>query len=296
MLGTLYAVITVLAWGTWLAPSQNVPFKNQQIKTFYVASASLVLAFFVTALQGGFSQITAEVFWPPFVGGLIWAVSGLCAFTATHKLGMARASGIWSPLNIIVSLFWGAVLFDEFLNTGPAGLVVLIVSVAVIIVGVLLIIFAKGRGDMISNRRDLTIGLLGAIGAGILWGSYFIPIKTSDVSLWIATFPLTIGIFVGSTVLMLLGRQSPRLEKRRDYVRVSLSGVLWGIGNYAMLLLVGEIGAGRGFTIAQLAVVVNALIGVYLLKDPRPKTRAATLTLIGCVLAMIGGVVLGNLK
>ena len=206
MLGTLYAVITVLAWGTWLAPSQNIPFKNQQIKTFYVASASLVLAFFVTALQGGFSQITPEVFWPPFVGGLIWAVSGLCAFTATHKIGMARANGIWSPLNIVVSLFWGAVLFDEFLDTGPAGLVVLIVSVAVIIVGVLLIIFAKGRGDMISNRRDLTIGLLGAIGAGILWGSYFIPIKTSDVSLWIATFPLTIGIFVGSTVLMLLGR------------------------------------------------------------------------------------------
>ena len=32
MLGIFYAVITVLAWGTWLAPSQNVPFKNQQIK------------------------------------------------------------------------------------------------------------------------------------------------------------------------------------------------------------------------------------------------------------------------
>ena len=53
---------------------------------------------------------------------------------------------------------------------------------------------------------------------------------------------------------------------------------------------------GRGFTIAQLAVVVNALIGVYWLKDPQPKTRAATLTLAGCVLAMAGGIVLGNLK
>jgi glucose uptake protein len=46
----------------------------------------------------------------------------------------------------------------------------------------------------------------------------------------------------------------------------------------------------------QLAVVVTALIGVYLLKDQQPKTRAATLTLAGCILAMIGGVVLGNLK
>ena len=128
MLGIFYAVITVLAWGTWLAPSQNVPFKNQQIKTFYVAIASLVLAFFVTLPQG-FDQITPEVFWPPFIGGLIWAVSGYCAFTATHKIGMARASGIWSPLNIVVSLFWGATIFDEFLNTGTGGLIVLIGSV-----------------------------------------------------------------------------------------------------------------------------------------------------------------------
>ncbi len=295
MLGIFYAVITVLAWGTWLAPSQNVPFKNQQIKTFYVAIASLALAFLVTLPQG-LNQITAEVFWPPFIGGLVWAVSGYCAFTATNKIGMARASGIWSPLNIVVSLFWGATIFREFLNTGTDGLIVLIISVAVIIVGVLLIIFAKGRGDQTRNQRDLTIGVLGAIGAGILWGSYFIPIKQSAVSLWIATFPLTIGIFVGSTVLMLLARQSPRLEKRSDYARVGLSGVLWGVGNYGVLLLINEIGAGRGFTISQLGVVVNALIGVYWLKDPQPRTRAATLTLIGCVLAMAGGVVLGNLK
>jgi glucose uptake protein len=230
MLAIFYAVITVLAWGTWLAPSQNIPFKNQQIKTFYVAIASLVLVFFVTLPQG-FDQITPEVFWPPFVGGLIWAVSGLCAFTATHKIGMARASGIWSPLNIVVSLFWGATIFNEFLNTGTGGLIVLIASVTIIIIGVLLIIFAKGRGDMIRNRRDLTIGVLGAIGAGILWGSYFIPIKQSDVSLWIATFPLTFGIFVGSTVLTLFGQQTPRLEKRGDYALASLSGVLWGVGN-----------------------------------------------------------------
>jgi glucose uptake protein len=43
-------------------------------------------------------------------------------------------------------------------------------------------------------------------------------------------------------------------------------------------------------------VVVSALIGIYWLHEPAPKTRAARLTFIGCVLAMIGGIVLGNLK
>jgi glucose uptake protein len=45
-----------------------------------------------------------------------------------------------------------------------------------------------------------------------------------------------------------------------------------------------------------LGIVVNGLIGVYLLKDPHPGSRAATLTLLGCVLATIGGILLGNLK
>jgi glucose uptake protein len=67
----------------------------------------LALAFFVTLLQG-LNQITSEIFWSLFIGGLIWAVSGYCAFTATHKIGLLRASGTWSPLNIVVSLFWDA--------------------------------------------------------------------------------------------------------------------------------------------------------------------------------------------
>ncbi|NUM48721.1 MAG: hypothetical protein HUU38_28780 [Anaerolineales bacterium] len=41
MLNLLNALIPVLAWGTWLAPSQNVQYPNQQVKTFYVTAANL---------------------------------------------------------------------------------------------------------------------------------------------------------------------------------------------------------------------------------------------------------------
>ena len=56
------------------------------------------------------------------------------------------------------------------------------------------------------------------------------------------------------------------------------------------------VGTGQGFTIAQLCVVVNALIGIYWLKSPDPKSRAAKMTLIVVTIAMIGGVMLGNLN
>lgn len=295
MLGILYAVITVLAWGLWMAPSQNIPFKNQQIKTFYVAVANLALATLVFLLQG-FQGLTWQIFWLPFVGGLVWSVSGTLAFTATNRLGMARAFGIWAPINVAVSIFWGVVIFGEFLSSTPLTLVMLAAALVIIITGVLLIIFAKGFGGQSLSGRIFWIGLLSAFGAGVLWGSYFIPIKLSSASMWVAAFPLSVGIFVGSTLLVALTRQPLRLDHAGDYLRVIVTGLMWGIGNYGMLLLVEQMGAGRGFTISQLGVVVNGLAGVYVLKDPPPGSRAATLTLIGCVLATLGAILLGSLK
>ncbi len=294
MLGIFYALITVTAWGTWIAPSQTIQFKNQQIRTFYVAAANLALAFFV-ALAQGFDQLTAGIFWPPFIGGLVWSVSALCAFTATEKIGMAKAFGIWAPLNIIVSLIWGAVLFREFPDSGALNNFLLFLSVAVILAGVLMIILSKGGAGEKRDRQAWLMGVAGAFGAGVLWGSYFIPIKVSAVSMWVAAFPLAVGIFAGSGLLAWLSRRPIGLEKRSDYLKVSLTGVLWGIGNYGMLLLVEQMGAGRGFTISQLSVVIGALIGIFWLKDPAPRTRAARLTFIGCVMATVGGLVLGNL-
>ncbi len=295
MLGIFSAIVTVLAWGAWMAPSQQIVFKNQQIKTFYVAAANLALATGVLLAQGG-GGLNAAVFWPPFVGGLVWSVSGFFAFTATERIGMARAFGIWAPLNVGVSILWGVIIFGEFLSSDATTLLLLAFALGVILVGVLLIIFAKGAGGASQSPRRFWTGLLGALGAGVLWGSYYIPIKLSAASMWVAAFPLAVGIFVGSTALMALGRRSPRLEHPGDYLRSGLTGLMWGIGNYGMLVLVEQLGAGRGFTISQLAVVINGLLGVYLLKDPQPRTRAATLTLVGCVLATLGGILLGNLK
>lgn len=295
MLGILYALITVFAWGTWLAPSQNVVFRNQQIKTFYVAAANLVLATVVALIQG-FQSLTWPVFWLPFLGGLVWSVSGFLAFTATNRLGIARAFGIWAPVNVIVSILWGALLFGELLAVGPQTRIWLGLALLINLLGVLMIIFARGFGGQTNVNSGFWVGLLSAVGAGVLWGSYFIPIKISAASLWVATFPLSVGIFAGSLVLVALSRQPLKLSSNVDTLRVIATGLLWGIGNYGMLLLVDTLGAARGFTISQLGVVVNGLIGVYLLKDPPPNSRAALLTLLGCVFATLGGILLGSLK
>jgi glucose uptake protein len=296
MASLFYALITVFGWGTWLAPSQKVMFSNQQIKTLYVVATNLGIATVVAIWQGAIPELTPATFLLTVLGGVIWSVGGLCAFTGTKELGIAKAFGIWAPLNIIVSLIWGAALFHEFINLSFGSILLLVAAILTILAGMLLIIFAKGTDEGGQDRGAFRLGLTGAVGAGILWGSYFIPVKYSGVSPWAGAFPLAIGMAIGGTILALFSRQSWKLTATGDYVRACLTGALWSIGNYGALLLIGAIGAGKGFTISQISVVVSALIGIYWLREPPPKTRAARLTFIGCILATIGGIVLGNLK
>jgi glucose uptake protein len=291
-----YALITIFAWGTWLAPSQKVIFPNQQIKTLYVVATNLGIATVVAVGRGAIAELTPGTFWLTVLGGIIWSVGGLCAFSATNKLGIAKAFGIWAPLNIIVSLIWGAAFFHEFINISVGSILVLVAAILTILAGIVMIIFAKGTDEGRQDGGAFRLGLAGAVGAGILWGSYFIPVKYSGVSLWAGAFPLAIGMAIGGIILALLSRQSWKLTASGDYVRACLTGGLWSLGNYGALLLIDTIGAGKGFTISQISVVVSALIGIYWLREPTPETRAAKLTFIGCVLATIGGIVLGNLK
>jgi glucose uptake protein len=298
MPGILFAFITVIAWGCWLSPSQTVPFKNQQIKTFYVAASNLALALIVGLFQG-FKDLSFRTFWFPFVGGIIWAISGYFAFLGTNKIGIARAIGIWAPLNIIVSIIWGIILFSEFLKSDSMGILLTILSIIALIAGISMIIFSRDSEpgkNTAGDRRNRIAGITGAVIAGILWGTYFIPIRISSISMWVAAFPLAVGIFSGSLVLVLFTGKSIVLEKPSHYVRVCITGILWGIGNYASLKMMELIGTGRGFTIAQLNVALNALFGIFIFKQPPPRSKAAVLTFIGIAIALAGGILLGSLK
>lgn len=299
-LGLLYAFITVIAWGVWLTPSEKVALPNPQTRSFFVALGNLILATFALFIVG-VEKLSMDLFLLPFLGGLIWAIAGMCAFYATSTIGMAKAIGTWAPLNIISGIAWGMILFGEFLKTGPLNLTLSAASIVMIIAGILLIIFSGQTKDSPTPTKHIKAGFACAIATGILWGSYFIPTsylarKTPEVNEWVTAFPLAVGIFVGSCMLVLLGRKWPTCKRLTDYSRVMVTGVLWSVGNFGMLLMVQEIGMGKGFTIAQLCVAVAVLIGVFYFREPAPGTKAAKWTLIGVFIATLGGVLLGNLK
>lgn len=299
MEGLIFAFITVLAWGSWVAPSQNVPLKGQQTRTFYTALAVLIVGTIVASFYG-FKGLSSATFFGPVIGGLVWAVSCWFAFIGVSKIGMAKAFGIWAPMNVIVGIVWGIVLRGEFIHTSTQNKLLAVLAIAVMISGILLIVFSGDSEKTKVSKKDKIYGLLGTAGAGVGFASYFIPINIAtdgyaDFTMWVGTFPLAIGMFLGGAILVVLSKSPLKLEKGKHYPLILLSGVLWAIGNYGALVMMKpeNLGTGQGFAVAQLCMVVNALLGIYLFKTPEPRSRAANLTIIGVLIAAVGGAIFG---
>jgi glucose uptake protein len=138
-------------------------------------------------------------------------------------------------------------------------------------------------------------GFLFAGAAGVLWGSYFVPAQWAKIPAQVANFPLALGILAAGTVLVMATGGPARLRPRGTAVQLS-AGLLFGIGNIALLGLVVRVGTGVGFTIAQLSLLVNVSVGILVFKVPKPGSRAARVALAGIFLAGVGGVLIGNLR
>jgi glucose uptake protein len=111
----------------------------------------------------------------------------------------------------------------------------------------------------------------------------------------VSNFPLALGILLAGLALALRAGEPVRLGLRALAVQVG-AGLLFGIGDIALLGLVPRVGTGTGFTIAQLSLLVNASIGIWAFHVPKPGTPAARKVIIGIVIAGIGGCVIGAMR
>ncbi|MGA2528785.1 MAG: GRP family sugar transporter [Acidimicrobiales bacterium] len=316
----LLALITVSAWGTWIPLAQAVPGVPQRSRTFYVTVGNVVFALVALFAGGGHLGFGWRDFWLPFAGGLVWTLGSHSAFRASEDIGLARAAGSWTPLNIVTAFVWGVLVFHELSGFSQARLAVVAGALVLVLVGVLLIVSSQevhprdvpNRGDLLAPTvpaRDKTAsvattvgsgstyrrGLLWAAAAGVLWGSYFVPAQWAKVPSEVANFPLALGILASGAALALSAGEPVRLSRKVTVLQLS-AGVLFGAGNLALLGLVSRVGTGVGFTIAQLSLLVNASIGIWVFKVPKPGSRAARVAIAGILIAGVGGGVIGAVR
>jgi len=292
----LLALVIVLSWGSWIPLAQAAPDVPQRTRTLYATVGNLAFATVALLAGSGHLLFGWREFWLPLAGGLVWTAGNFSAFRASDKIGLARAAGPWTPLNVIIAFVWGALLFGELDHFGDRRLTLLVAALVLILVGVLLIVRsqnAERTGTVVGT--SFRSGLLWAGIAGVLWGSYFVPAQWARVPSQVGNFPLAIGIFLAGAALALPARERIRLPARVTALQLG-AGVLFGVGNLALLGLVSRVGTGVGFTIGQLSLLVNASIGIWVFKVPPPGSRAARVALVGILLAGVGGGVIGVLR
>lgn len=299
----LLAFATFVPLGTWITVAQLEPGVTQRARTFYVTVGNLVLAGGALLIGNNDLSFGWRSFWLPMIGGLVWTLGNFAAFRASETIGLARAAGTWTPLNIVVAFVWGAVLFGELDHLERWRFAVLGTGLVVVFAGVAMIIRSQSKIEPEPTARTAAMhpgrarrrGLVWAVAAGVLWGSYFIPAQWAAVPATSSNFPLAIGIFFAGA-LIVIGPGAPvRLGARATTVQL-LAGALFGVGDLALLGLVSRVGTGVGFTIAQLSLLVNASLGVWVFRTPAPGSRQARTVLTGVVLAGLGGGVIGALR
>ena len=303
---TLLAFVTVAAFGTWIPLAQLLPGVPQRSRILYVAVGNLIVAAIALLAGGGRLELGWRGFWLPLAGGAVWTAGNYSAFRASETIGLARAAGTWTPLNIIVAFAWGALLFGELDHFSGTRFAILGVALLAVLAGVLLIVSSQGAPATPPSPRAVAAepgrsaatargGLLWAGAAGLLWGSYFVPAQWAAVPAQVSNFPLAIGILGAALALALPAGEPVRLGLRPAATQLG-AGVLFGIGDLTLLGLVARVGTGTGFTIAQLSLLVNASIGIWAFHVPKPGTPQAGKVLAGILIAGAGGCVIGAMR
>jgi glucose uptake protein len=136
----LLALITVATWGTWIPLAQVAHGVPQRSRTFYATVGNFAFATIALLASGGHLSFGWRDFWLPLAGGMVWTVGNYSAFRASEAIGLARAAGCWTPLNIITAFVWGALLFGELKSFTSARFAVVSVALVFVLVGVLLIV------------------------------------------------------------------------------------------------------------------------------------------------------------
>ncbi|MGP1496832.1 MAG: GRP family sugar transporter, partial [Treponema sp.] len=74
-----------------------------------------------------------------------------------------------------------------------------------------------------------------------------------------------------------------------------LTGLSFGVGSLFLILSIANLGLAISFSLSQTGAIISTLGPVLLLGEKKTK-KELVFSMVGCVLIMIGGVLLGRIK
>jgi glucose uptake protein GlcU len=293
--------------GAWLgaaeAPTKLVSVGISPV----VISLIMVLGVFlarwsVPALILGTSSVRADVRRTPHLiiwavlAGCIWAVANTLTIFAIRDVGLSIAFPLWNS-NSLLGILWGFIFFNELRGAGWRRWTGVLGGVLVMCFGAWMLAVASSAAAT-GPASHASRGVAAALGAGILWGTMYIPYRKAYLTgmnpLSFVTF-FTFGevgmmaaLAVSFTGTAGLWRQL--VGAREVLLWLMLGGFVWVIGDLFQQYAAKYVGISRGIPLSNSNQIWGLLWGVFVFGELHGRGASTHGQVVGGSLLMMLGV------
>lgn len=301
-------VICGLAAGAWLgaaeAPTKLVtagfsPF----IISFGMVAGVFVARWTVPTLLMGTGRIVSDLRERPHLvvwavlAGMLWVVANTLTVFAIRDVGLSIAFPLWNT-NSLVGLFWAWLLFNELRDTRRREWARVVGGALAIVVGACVLAYATSHQD--TTGRQAVAGIAAALGAGLLWGTMYIPYRKAYISgmnplSFVTVFTVGELLTAGVMVIAFRGGVTQVTQElaaaKPAMFWLFLGGLCWVVGDLFQQYAAKYIGIGRGIPLSNTNQLWGLAWGVFVFGELRGQGFAAQALVVIGSLVMIAGAI-----
>lgn len=301
----LLGVLSGFTAGAWLgaaeAPTKLVSIGISPISISLIMVIGVFLArWSLPALILGTSSVRMDVRRAPhlilwaILAGCLWAVANTLTIFAIRDIGLSIAFPLWNS-NSLLGILWGFLFFNELRQAGWRRWIGVLGGALVMCAGAAFLAVASSAQAPAGHPLR---GVSAALGAGILWGTMYIPYRKAYLTgmnpLSFVTF-FTIGelgmmatLAVSYTGLAPLWHEL--LRSRSVVFWLILGGFIWVIGDLFQQYAAKYVGISRGIPLSNSNQLWGLLWGIFVFDELHGRSASTYMQAIGGSLLMMTGV------
>src|SRR6266849_2161928 len=300
----LLGILSGFTAGAWLgaaeAPTKLVSIGLSPLVISLIMVIGVFLArWSVPALILGTSSIRADVRRAPhliiwaLLAGCLWAVANTMTIFAIRDVGLSIAFPLWNS-NSLLGILWGFLFFNELRQAGWRRWLGVLGGALVMCVGAALLAIASS--SQATSAHSLR-GVWAALGAGVLWGTMYIPYRKAYLTgmnpLSFVTFfsfgelGMMSALAVSSLGLAPLWQEL--LGARSIIFWLMLGGFVWVIGDVFQQYAAKYVGISRGIPLSNSNQLWGLLWGILVFGELHGRSSSVYVEVIGgSLLTMLG--------
>jgi glucose uptake protein GlcU len=230
------------------------------------------------------------------MAGCLWAIGNTLTIFAVKDIGLSLAFPLWNS-NSLIGILWGTLLFKELHRAAWFRKLAVVGGAIVIFVGAILISKASTSEAAHGNAIH---GVAAALGAGLMFGSMYIPYRKAYITgmnpLTFLTY-FTFGEITTVTLLavLFLGGVTPfwnQLEADREILFWPLlGGFMWVVGDLFQNYATKYVGISRGIPLSNTNQLWGLLWAIFVFSELHGLSGNVYVEVIGGSILMAGGAV-----